>query len=121
MQSKGGKNNHTCPMFDNDFLASSNQMKLPTTDYIFPIVQDNICDYNPLCFMSSGLVLDDIIMNIFTQSTKKSKTSHQEHFFKGSRMIQFNCTKDICRTLHGKENADTKSTLSLHHYIEIGN
>ena len=35
LQRKRGKNKHTCPMFDNDLLASSNQMKLYTTDYIF--------------------------------------------------------------------------------------
>ena len=46
--SKRGKNKHTCPIFDNDFLASSNQMKLKSTDYIFPVKQDDICDYNPL-------------------------------------------------------------------------
>ena len=63
---KRGKNKHTCPMFDNDFLASSKQMKLCTTDYIFTIKQDDICDYNPLCFMSGGLMLDDFIMNIST-------------------------------------------------------
>ena len=68
--SKREKNKHTCPIFDNDFLASSNQMKLKSTDYIFPIKQDDICYYNPLCFMSSVIMLDDIIMNIFTQSTK---------------------------------------------------
>ena len=28
LQRKRGKNKHTCPMFDNDLLASSNQMKL---------------------------------------------------------------------------------------------
>ena len=67
-------------MFDNEFLASSDQMKLCTTDYIFPIKQDDICDYNPLCFMSIGLMLDDIIMNIFTESTKESTTPHQNHF-----------------------------------------
>ena len=81
LQRKRGKNKHTCPMFDNDFLASSDQMKLCTTDYIFPIKQDNIFDYNPLCFVSSGMMLDDIIVNIFTESTKKSTTSHQKHFF----------------------------------------
>ena len=64
-------------MLDNDLLASSDQMKLCTTYYIFPIKQDYICDYNPLCFMSSGLMLDDIITNIFTESTKKSTTPHQ--------------------------------------------
>ena len=66
LQRKIEKNKHTCPMFDNEFLAYSNQMKLCTTDYIFPIKQDNICDYNPLRFMSSGLMIDDTIMNIFT-------------------------------------------------------
>ena len=68
--SKMGKNKHTCPIFDNDFLSSSNQIKLKSTDFIFPIKQDDTCDYNPLCFMSSGMMLDNIIMNIFTQSTK---------------------------------------------------
>ena len=29
---KIGKNKHTCPIFDNDFLASSNQIKLKSTD-----------------------------------------------------------------------------------------
>ena len=78
---KRGKNKHTCPIFDNDILASSNQMKLWTTDYMFPIKQDEMCHYDPLCFMSSGIILDDIIMNIFTQSTNKSTTAHQNHFF----------------------------------------
>ena len=79
--SKIEKNNHTCPIFDNDFLAYSNQIKLKSTDYIFPIKQDDICDYNPLCFLSSGMMLDDIIMNIFTQSTKNTTEAHQEHWF----------------------------------------
>ena len=37
LQCKRGKNKHTRPLFDNDFLASSNQMKLKSTDYIIPI------------------------------------------------------------------------------------
>ena len=61
-----GENNHTCPMFDNEFLGYSKQIKLCPRDYIFPIKQEDVCDYNPLCFMSSGLMLDDIIMNLFT-------------------------------------------------------
>ena len=73
LQRKRGKNKHTYPMFNNDCLASSNKMKLCTTDYIFPIKQDDICDYNPMCFMSSGLMLDNIIMNIFTQNTKNQR------------------------------------------------
>ena len=85
MLSKRGKNKHTCPILDNDFLASSNRIKLKSTDYIFPIKEDDICDYNPLCFMSSGMMLDDIIMNIFTQSTKNTTEAHQEHLFSRSK------------------------------------
>ena len=69
--------------------------------------------------MSSGMMLDNIIMNIFTQSTKKSTITHQKHFFSYSSMMQFHFTKYICRTLHGKTNSDTKRTLCSHHYIEI--
>ena len=32
---KRGINKHTCPIFDNYFLASSNKIKMCTTDYIF--------------------------------------------------------------------------------------
>ena len=63
---KRGNNKHTCPMFYNEFLESPKQIKLCTSDYIFLIKQEDICYYNPLCFMSSGLMLDDIIMNLFT-------------------------------------------------------
>ena len=82
---KRGKNKHTCPISDNDFLASSNQMKLCTIDSIFTIKQDDICDNNHLCFMSSGMMLDDTIMNIFTQCTKKSTIAHQKHLFPRSK------------------------------------
>ena len=30
--SKIGNNNHTCPIFNNDFLASLNQIKMKSTD-----------------------------------------------------------------------------------------
>ena len=32
---KGVNNKHTCPIFDNEFLASSKQIKLCLRDYIF--------------------------------------------------------------------------------------
>ena len=114
LQRKRGKNKHTCPMFDNDFLASSNKMKLCTTDYIFPIKQDDICDYNTLCFMSSGLTLDDIIMNIFTESTKNQRHNIRS-IFRDSRMIKFTCTKDIFRIIHGKG----KMPILKGHYVCI--
>ena len=68
--------------------------------------------------MSSVSMLDEIIMNLFIESTKQTTDSYQKHFFPKSRMIPFACTKDLCRILHGKEKNLTKKTLRLHHYIE---
>ena len=60
-------------------------------------------------FMHIGLMIDNIIMNFFTDSKKQITESHQKHFYQKSRMIQLTCTKDTYRILHVKEkNADTK-------------
>ena len=76
-----GENKNTRPMFDNKFLAYLKPIKLCTRDSIFPIKQEDICDYNPLCFISSGLMIDDIIMNLFTDSTEQTMESYQKLFF----------------------------------------
>ena len=60
-------------MFDNGFLASSKQLKLCSV--LKKIKQEDMCDYNPRCFMSSGLMLDDIIMNLFSDITKQTTDS----------------------------------------------
>ena len=63
---KGSKNKYTCLMFDKKLLSSSKQLKLCPGDSIFPIKQEDICYYSYRCFMSSGLILDNIIMNSVT-------------------------------------------------------
>ena len=68
-------------MFDNKFLASSNKKKLCPIDYIFPIKYEEICDYNPRCFMSSGLMLEEIIMNLFTYCTLQIMGSVKKDLF----------------------------------------
>ena len=115
---KRGKNKHTSPIFDYDFLTYSNQKKLCTTDYSFPIKQNDICDYNPLCFMYSWMILDDIIMNIFTQSTKKSTITHQKHLFSRLKDDTIKFYKEYMQDFTWK-NADKKRTLRSHHYIYI--
>ena len=78
---KRDKNKHTCPMFDSYFLSSSNQLKLFPRDYIFSYKQEDICDYNPRCFMYSGLMIDNIIMNLFTDITKQTTDSVKKDLF----------------------------------------
>ena len=68
-------------MFDKKFLASSKQLKICPRDIIFPIKQEDICDYNPWCFMSSGLMLEYIIMNLFTDITKQRTDSVNKDLF----------------------------------------
>ena len=105
-------------MVDNNFLASSNQMKLCTRDYIFPIKQYDICDYNPLCFMSIGLMLDNIIMNLFTDITNQSTQPHQKHLFPKIQDDTIHLYKVSMQDFTWKrKNSETKSTLRSHHYI----
>ena len=112
---KRGKNNFTCPIFDKYFLSSSNQMKLCTADYIFSIKQDDICDYNHLCFMSSGMMLDDIY--IYTKH-KKPTTAHQQHLFSRFKDDSIQLYKESMQDFTQKTTiADTKMTLRSRHYI----
>ena len=73
LNKKKGKNNYTFP--DNKLLASSKQLKLCPRYFLFPNKQKNICDYNARCFMSSKLIIDDIIMNLFSDNIKQTTDS----------------------------------------------
>ena len=68
-------------MFENEFLASSKQLKLFTIDFIIPIKQEDIFYYNPQCFMSSVLMLDVIIVNLFSDITKQTTDSVNKALF----------------------------------------
>ena len=63
---KGGK--LTFSMFDNEVLSSSKQLKIGPKYCVFPIKHEDMCNYNPKCFMSGGLMLEDIIINIFSET-----------------------------------------------------
>ena len=47
----------------NDFLSPSKKITLKSNDFIFPMKNGDIWDYDPRCIMSSGLIFDDIIMD----------------------------------------------------------
>ena len=106
-------------MFDNEFLASSKKIKMCPRYYILPIKQKDICYYNPMCFISSELMIDKIIVNLFTDSTEQTTDSVQKnlfskiqddtiYFYKGS-------LQDFTRK---RKNADTTKTLRSHHFNE---
>ena len=70
--------------------------------------------------MSIGMMLDDIIMNIFTQSKRKSTAAHQEHLFSRFKddAIQL-CKGSIQDLTWNNTIAYTKRTLRSDHYIII--
>ena len=74
-------NNFTCPIFDNKLLFSSKQLKIGPGDFMFPIIHEEICDYNPRWFSSSGLILDSIIMNLFSDNTEQKYNIVQKDLF----------------------------------------
>ena len=116
---KRGKIKHIYPMFDNEFLASSKQIKPCPRDFIIPIKQENIWDYNPLCCMFSGLMLDDIIMNLFTDSIEQTTYSVHKHLFYKLQDDKIHLYKRSLQDFTWKKNADTKNTLRSHHLIEF--
>ena len=66
-----GKKKYTVPIFDNELLSSSKAFKIGPKGCVFSTQNDDICDYNPQCFMSSSFMIDDIIMNLFTDTTEQ--------------------------------------------------
>ena len=78
---KRGNNKFTCPMFDNEFLVYLKQLKLCLRYFICPIKQEDMCHYNHRCFMSSGLILDEIIMNLCSDITYQTTDSVKNYLF----------------------------------------
>ena len=70
--------------------------------------------------MSSGMILDNIVMNIFTQSTKNTTEADQENLFSISKDYAIQFYKGSMQDFTWKTKIDdTKRTLRSHHYIGI--
>ena len=76
--------------------------------------QEDIYYYNPRCFMSSGFMLDDIIMNLFLDITKQTTDSVKKDLFSkipdGITYLYKVSLQDYSR----KIIVDTKKTLRSH-------
>ena len=51
------------PQLTNEFLPPSKNISLKKDHTIYPMNQKDLCDYDPICIMSSGAMFDDIIMD----------------------------------------------------------
>ena len=69
--------------------------------------------------MSSGLLLENIIMNIFIESTKESTTPHQ-NFFSRFQDDTINLYKGSMQDFtQNRKNSGTKRKLRSHRFIRI--
>ena len=59
------------PIFDNQLLSSLKTIKIDVKECVFPTEQNDKCYYNTKSFISGGLMIDDIIMNLFMNTAEK--------------------------------------------------
>ena len=62
-------------------LAPSKQLKLGPKNVIFPIEQEDICDYNHKCFMYSGLMIDDNIISLLSYIIEQKNIQRKTIYF----------------------------------------
>ena len=69
------------PPLVNEFLPPSKNITLTNYNIMYPMKQKNICDYDPRCIMSSGLMFDDIIMDIIKNNEFPHPTEGNDCIF----------------------------------------
>ena len=60
LHSRKNKSKTFSPL-QNEFLPPSKKITLKINHFIFPMKNKDICDYDPICIMSSGFMFDDIV------------------------------------------------------------
>ena len=76
IHSRPNNNINTFPPFCNKFLPLLRTFSLTGFPILYPLKQKDICDYDPRCIISNGLMFDDIIMNILNNN--KSEFHNEE-------------------------------------------
>ena len=69
----------TFPPFGNEFLPPSKNISLTDCPIMHPMKHKDLCGYDIICIMSSGLMFDNIIMNII--NNKKLARHNEENDF----------------------------------------
>ena len=62
------------------FLPSSTNIVFNGQQILYPLKQKNICDFNPICIISSGLMFNNKIMNIFSNKAVNQRVEVIDSF-----------------------------------------
>ena len=71
----------TFPPLQNEFLPPSKKITLKSNNFIFPMKNKDLCDYDPRCIMSSGFMFDDIIMGHIKRNVSSHHTAENDCVF----------------------------------------
>ena len=106
------------PNFWQGILNLVKTIKNWSHNFIFLIKQEDIYDYNLLCFMSIGLMLCDILWIYSQISQNKTKSAKNDLFSKIKNDKIYLYEGSLQDYQWKKWIYDTKKTLRTHHFIE---
>ena len=69
------------PPFGNELLTISKNISFTARPIMYPLKQKDLCGYDHICILSSGLVFDDIIMNIIRNNKLAHPTEENDCIF----------------------------------------
>ena len=70
----------TFPPLGNEFLPQSKNITLKNYHIMYPMKQKDLCDYDPRCIRSIGLIFDDIIVGIIRNNEFPHHTKEKDFF-----------------------------------------
>ena len=105
------------PPFGNEFLSPSKIFILKLHSIIYPLKQKEMCDYNPRCFMSSGLVFDDIIMNMICNKELRYHQEGVDSLFTNIEHKSISMSGGYFKTFTGRK--ELMKVLVFHVYISM--
>ena len=80
LHSRKNKSKSLQPL-QNEFLPPSKKITSENNYFIFPMKNKDICDYDPRCIISSGLMFDEIIMGHIKRNALSHHTTDNDCVF----------------------------------------
>ena len=78
--------------FGNEFFPPSKNISLTSCPIMYPLKKKDIFDYDPRFIISSGLMFDDIIINIIRSKKLAHPIKENDYLFIHIEKISFLCT-----------------------------
>ena len=101
LQCRANNKRNIFPPFGNELLPPSRDFTLKVCPIIYTLKKKHLCDYNPRFIMSSGLMSDEIIMNIIRSNKLECHDEEDDCFFTNIGKIAFICIGGDFKTFTG--------------------